>query len=360
MTTSAELQVFIELFREFTNDASNALYYFGILTGIMVFPIYGVVLLRRHTRMRMENILTRIEEWDPWLWSSVRQESIFVNDRVLDWLDQLCVWQKRYRGLRLVFGMPDLEAKCIQLTRALLAVFLSHAYEIKDLTDRKRNELAGVLDRLKRIRPYPGVDRLQQHLSAPARAAADLDSLHRMAEEIHSWRSYLLRIGLPSHLPPEDVVLRPSFSEDHATIAVFLWARGGLGFREQLRSLLRAADRKFGQGMRSRVILADRLLGADGTLVAGVRHILLDSVKLDKFREAPAWRKFELAFSADPVEVLGADPEDDFSTMRKKYRRLMMNVHPDLSRDRDATEDAKALTLAWQVILKLRKKGVLK
>ena len=66
LTTAGQLFVFLELFRHCTRSVHAALFYAGLFSGAIAFPIYGVVLLRRGAQGYMERVLRGLAERDPW------------------------------------------------------------------------------------------------------------------------------------------------------------------------------------------------------------------------------------------------------------------------------------------------------
>jgi len=60
-----------------------------------------------------------------------------------------------------------------------------------------------------------------------------------------------------------------------------------------------------------------------------------------------------------PYEVLGVSQNDTMEVIRKKFRKLSMQFHPDKSQDPNAEEKFKELNEAWGILSDPAKKSVL-
>lgn len=164
-TTQQQFQAFTHLFAECTRTVYSSLYYAGIFIAFIVLPIYGVFLLRRWTLRRMENVLKEISRWDPTIWTTARDKSIFDDSRSIRWLEDLARWQRQYSRVKVVFGLPDLKSKFVHLSKAMLNVYLVRVDEVKRLSPEKRERVKHVLNRFAKNPAYDHLlEELKNHL----------------------------------------------------------------------------------------------------------------------------------------------------------------------------------------------------
>ena len=89
------------------------------------------------------------------------------------------------------------------------------------------------------------------------------------------------------------------------------------------------------------VTAAGPKLGAWGHLRAARRRPAIVAQRLGSLRDATFRNYFE---------VLGVEPSDDFETIKKAYRRLCLENHPDTNRDADAKEKFLLINEAYTVL----------
>lgn len=358
-STQGQFWFFIELFREFTQTVTSALYYAGVFIALLVVPICAVVLMRRRVRRRMEAVLDDIAAWDPWLRATIRDGTTLSYNRLLPWLTALCKWRTRYRGVRVIFGMPDLEAKVIQLTKALVAVLLTRTHELRELSADDRQRLTALLRRLLTRKDDPAIRKLLELLTAANDPWAGLRQLQTLADGILSWPDFISAMGAPSLSTPAEAAAHGELDRTRLPLALFLFARKACSFHDDVSKFLQAVHQRWGIDLRTHTVRVDKFLQAEGQLINAVRLLLARDLTIERYGNHPAWRRFVVAFGQSPLAALGANPDDDFAALRTHYRHRMLAVHPDLVKALDTTEEAKAVTLAWQVVLALRKDGLL-
>lgn len=366
LTTQGQMHEFLGLCRQVIGSLHTALYCAGVLVGFIIFPIYGVVLLRRRTRIHMENVLDEIAEGDPWLWAAGHGKATFRADRPLQWLQDLCQWQARYHGVKIFFGSPDLEAKCIQVTSALVDVFLSRSYEFRKMPAPRKEKLVELLRQLKKWSVDPELEKLLTLLTA---RADPLESIRNLSDKIctvKSWSDFLERLRLPSHLSPQEAVDHEPRSRELLTAALLLFARPDCPCADQCESLLHALRRRSAGPLQLTSIRVDQAIEADGALVASLRQLFdatasaappgSDAARL---QEHAAWRRFVLAFRESPFEVLQAEPGDGFAALRAKHHRLSSACRARSGDQPAAVRQQKRLDLAWEVVMLLNRDRLL-
>jgi len=356
VTTQEQMTSFLGLLSHATGSVYSALYYAGVFIGFIVFPIYGVVLLRRQTRKYMEKILSEIAERDPWLWAAAQGMDMFDTERPFRWLEDLCRWQARYHGVKIFFGSPDLEAKCIQATKALANVFLSWAQDVNKLKPDKKERLVGLLQRLNERSADPDIGKLLALISSPDDPLQWIQDLRKDADEIRSWYDMLEALDLPSDTKPEEAAAKGHATKQEIAKALLVFARKEVPCRGELHTFLRALHQHSTGTVRITAIHVDKALGAKGELLAALKDMLEGAdagTDLQKLKQHPAWQKFVIAFGHTPFEVLEAHPEDGFASLQSKYRARIGQV------PQEAAQERKSLDLAWDVILLLRKDRLL-
>jgi hypothetical protein len=353
--------LFLELFREFTQSVSDALYYSCIFIGMIVFPIYAVVLIRRGVRGRMENVLAKIARWDPWLWAAVRMggRDLFEVDNAVHYLELLTNWRRRYRGVKFIFGLPDLEAKSIQLNRAILNVLLERIGDVQELPGEKKGKLKAVLEKLKLSEPDNRIGKILALIDQPRREQYSVAPWRNKIRDVKSWPDFLRLLSIPPHVQPGQVATHASFKLDYAIPALLLFSAAQAELRENLILLLGAVNGRHRLEFRRLVLETDFALSAGGGLIREIREALEPELKLARYGQSKAWVEYVVAFGQTPLQVLRAEAGDDYSALKKKYRRRIFETHPDRNKSPDAAEQARKVTLAWEVVEELRKRKLL-
>ena len=346
------LLTIVQFLRHCTKAIPTAMYYGGILAGILAFPTYAVVVMRRRTRARMEEVLAELATRDPWLQAAARGKGFFETDEPLRWLEDLCDWRKNYEGVRVFFGSPDLEAKCIQVTQALINVFLSWSSELKSLTPARRGRLIELLNRLHTDTPTTETQTLLHALQSQPQPLAWVNALWEEAESINSWDGFLKRAGLATDLSPIDAAEEAQGARETYALALLLYARETYPFREELKVFLRAACAKSHGLIRTLVPAVDSVLRLDGALVQSVRELVTKEAVASRYESHPDFRKFVMAFGESPFVSLGVSPDEDLETVRPKFRQLLAQAQADAQEQKEgAFEKSKILQLAWGAVV---------
>ncbi|OGV63643.1 MAG: hypothetical protein A3K19_08475 [Lentisphaerae bacterium RIFOXYB12_FULL_65_16] len=359
-TTQEQLGVFLDLFHHCTATVTSSLYYAGVLCGLIVFPIYAVVLLRGHTRKYMDKVLSEISDRDPWLWATLRGKDMFETDKPFDWIQDLCQWQTRYHHVRVFFGSPDLEAKCIQATNALLNVFMSWSDDLRDLPPAKRGRLVDLLTELKKRSEEPEIDRLLKILTAPEDPFAWIRALNVKAQNMRSWFDFLAGIDAPGDLAPAAAAAHGEATREKTAMALLVLARDDCPFPRETGEFLRGLHLRTAGPLRITAIHVDKALGKEGKLVDSLKDLLEGNPQLRRLREHPAWRKFVMAFGKTPLAALESVPEDDVAALRKRHHALGAALQKAPARDPAAVCRRKELDLAWETVQVLCEEGLLK
>jgi len=357
-STQSQFLLFLQFLRHCTGTVNGALFYAGILAGLIAFPIYAVVLIRRHTRVYMDQVLMAIAERDPWLMTVGHGEGVFATEEPFEWLQDLCKWQARYHGVRMFFGSPDLEAKCIQVTKALLAVFLSWADNIKLLSREKQERLIDLLNRMKKRSADPSIDRLLRLLGSSDDPLGWLRPIWEGSREMRTWETFLQEIEVPIYFSPTEAAAAVELTREKLAVSMFLFSRKNLSFRQEIEEFLSVVHELAGQTVRLNAVLVDRMVGAKGALVSSLRAVVEGDPELSKLQQHPAWQQYVLAFGATPLAALNAAPADSFRALRKKFNQRMHEIHVGDVRGQSAVEAAKSVDLAWQALLVLKKDGL--
>lgn len=102
-----------------------------------------------------------------------------------------------------------------------------------------------------------------------------------------------------------------------------------------------------------------------------ILRIISDALKIDSYIYDSIKNRFEnmtknnsqSISETDAYKILGVNPSDDMDTIKKKYRKLVREYHPDILRSQDkddayieeATAKTQEINQAYQVIKDLRK-----
>jgi hypothetical protein len=359
-TTQEQMGAFLGLFHQCTGTVTSALYYAGILCGLIVFPIYAVILLRRHTRKYMDKVLSEISARDPWLWATLRGKDMFETEKPFEWLQDLCQWQKRYHRVRVFFGSPDLEGKCIQATGALLNVFLSWSADLRDLPAAQKGRLVTLLTELKKHAAEPDIDRLLTVLTAPEDPFAWIRAMAKAAREMQSWFDFLAGVGLPADLTAAAAAAYGEATREKTAMALLVLARDDCPFPVEIDTFLRGTHARAAGPLRIAAIHVDKALGKDGRLVDSLKDRLEGSPHLRRLREHPAWHKFVVGFGKTPLAALEGRPEDDAAALRRRRQTLVAALSAAPAHDPATVRRRKELDLAWDTLQVLLEEGLLR
>lgn len=358
--TAGVLMVVAQLLRHCTRSIHSALFYGGLLAGAIAFPLYAIVLLRRHMQASMDKVLTELAERDPWLWAAVRGRRFFETEQPFEWLEDLCRWQKRYRGIRVVFGSPDLEAKCLHVTGALLQVLLSWSREFESLSPERRARLDALLEQVHGASAEALVTRLRRLLATRVDPLAWLGELAEEAEGIDTWSAFLRSTGMSRDLSPIQAADEAADDRETVALALFLLSREAFPFQEETKAFLRQCHTRSHDVVRNAALCVDQHLERHGTFVAVVRDVTEGGAQSARFESHPDYRKFVHAFGQSPFTFLGTSADEPVPVIREQFRQQLAQARSAARTGEDgAFERAKTLQIAWGTVCYLQKAGLL-
>lgn len=365
--SSSELARTVSLFFEHaTQTVRSALLYAMLLVCFIILPIYAVFLLRRRVARRVERFLEEVARWDPWRQAQLTDAG-FAGEKPIAWLRELGHWRRNYSRASLVFGLPDLNAKFLELGRALIRLYHARADDVRQLDAARRQE---IIDGLHQFEDSPLEDEAYQVIESLETGfegrQKDLRRIGKQADSVDTWVDLLELMQVPSHASPEEAASHPALTTEHATPALFVLAREKpVQWHPKLVDLLRRLHTRFGQRFRVTAVRVDSFLQAGGTLIRELREILgngelEEENALERFEACVSWRLFQRLFQDTPFETMEISPNASFGEARIRYRQERAKLRHGRPEEAEANQQRREqLTLAWEVIRELKERGKL-
>lgn len=357
-STQSQFKIFADYIASICHNVQDAIYYFGIFIGFIVFPIYAVILIRKHTRMKMEQLLSEISQWDPTIWSRVSSGTVFDSDKPLLWLGSLNKWQHYSRKNILSFGMPDLHAKSIQLTKAILAVCVARVHEIENMHPKKKVVFIKLLKQLKKKNNYAEIDILLNKFHVKGEKLYDLSQLIEKSGNIKNWDNFTKYLDLSSMFSVKQISFHSNYDLDNFFLTLYLYAKSEGDFNENLSKLLLSTYFRYQNVFKIYTYEIDKYIEANGLFVNKIQSLLeelpVETKEFDKFKADEEWSKFLLAFDKNPFLLIEGSPKDSYQELQRKFKEKIGYLYLNDTSE-NGVELLKTTKLGWEVIESLKK-----
>ncbi len=357
-STQSQFQVFADYFASICRNIQDAIYYFGIFIGFIVFPIYAVILIRKHTRMKMGQLLSEISQWDPTIWSTVSSGTVFDSEKPLLWLKNLAKWQNYSRKNILSFGMPDLHAKSIQLTKAILAVCVARVHEIENLHPDKKVVFIKLLKQLKKKKNYAEIDILLSKFDVKGEKLYDLAQLIEKLGNIKTWDDFTKYLDLSSMFSIKQISSHSNYGLDNFFLTLYLYGKSGGELNKNLSKLLLTTYFRYQNVFKIYTCEIDKYTEANGLFINNIQSLLeelpIETKEFDKFKPDEEWSKFLLAFDKNPFLLIEASPKDSYQELQRKFKEKIGYLYLNDTSE-NGVELLKITKLGWEVIESLKK-----